>query len=55
MKHKVDKSVVITAILGLVVLEVAAMYQGVNGKVFATILALIAGLAGLSMPQLKFK
>ncbi len=54
-KQKVDKSVLIAAIAGLVVLEVAAMYKGINGTMFSIIVAAIAGLAGWSLPQLKVK
>ena len=54
-KTKVDKSIVLAAIAGLVVLEVAAMYNGINGKMFVIIVAAVAGLAGWSMPQLKLK
>ena len=42
-----------TAIVALVALEIAAMYHGINGKFFATVLAAIAGLGGWSLPQLK--
>lgn len=54
-KKPIDWRIVCTAILSLVGLEVAAMYHGINGKFFATIIAMIAGLAGLSLPQIKFK
>lgn len=50
-KQKVDWRVAVTAIAGLVVLEIAAMHYGINGKFFATILFIIAGLAGWVMPR----
>lgn len=50
-KKKIPKSVVISAIAGLVVLECAAMYFGIDGKLFALIVAVIAGLAGLALPS----
>lgn len=54
-KKPIDWRVTCTAILALVGLEIAAMFHGINGKAFAAILAMITGLAGLSMPQVKFK
>lgn len=54
-KKKTPKSVLISAIAGLVILEIAAMHYGIDGKLFSLIVAVIAGLAGLSMPQLKIK
>lgn len=55
MKTKVDKSVLVAAIYGLVALELAALYLGLDGKFFMPVVAVVAGLAGLSLPQLKFK
>ena len=52
-QRDVDKSIIITAIIGLVIIELFAMYKGINGTMRAIIFAMIAGLAGLSMPQLK--
>ena len=46
--------IIMTAILGLVGLEVCAMYYGINGKLFSLITMAIAGLAGFAMPQIKF-
>ena len=42
-----------TAILAIAGLEIAAMFNGINGTMFSISLAAIAGLAGLSMPQIK--
>ena len=53
--QKVDKTIVVAAIAGLVVLEVSAMFNGINGKAFMIVVAAIAGLAGWAMPQLKVK
>jgi len=55
IKPRTDYRIVITAILALVGLEIAAMYHGINGKFFATIVAIIAALGGWSMPQLEVK
>lgn len=48
--EKVDKKIVMTAIVCLSVMEVCAMYFGINGTMRTIIFTLIAGLAGLSMP-----
>lgn len=52
---KVDKNIVITAIITLGILEVCAMYFGINGTMRTIIFTMIAALAGLSLPELKFK
>ena len=51
---KIDKNIVITAIISLSVLEVFAMYYGINGTMRAIIFTIISGLAGLSLPTPKF-
>lgn len=47
--NKVDKKIVITAIICLTVLELAAMYYGINGTMRTIIFTLIGSLAGLSL------
>ena len=49
-----DKSIIITALISLTVIQLAAMHYGINGTMRAIIFAMIAGLTGLSMPQLKW-
>ncbi len=53
--EKISKSVVISAIAGLVILEITAMRMGINGRLYAYVIAIIAGLAGASLPQIKFR
>ena len=48
-KKKIHKSVLIAAIAGLVVIEVVAMIQGINGKLFGLIAALIGAIGGISL------
>ena len=50
----VDKWIVVTAIICLSVLEVFAMYYGINGTMRTIIFTIIAGLAGFSLPSDKF-
>ncbi len=47
------KGIVITAIVCLTLLELVALYKGINGLLFTTIIAVIAGLAGLVLPTPK--
>jgi len=53
MAKKTNYKVVMTAIIGLVVLECFAMYKGINGTMYAIVLATIAALAGLVIPTPK--
>jgi len=45
-----NSRIIITAIICLTVLEINAMYLGINGKVLSIILFLIGALAGLGIP-----
>ena len=54
-KEKVDWRIVITAIIGLVVLECVALMNGIDGTIFSIVIAIIAGLAGWVIPTPKFK
>ena len=47
------KGIVITAIVCLTVLELMALYKGINGSLFTIIVAVVAGLAGLVIPTPK--
>ena len=50
----VDKSIIIVAILGLVILECFAMHYGINGTFRTMIFTAIAALAGLSVDTTKY-
>ena len=54
-KSKVDKSVLIAAIFGIAVVEIAALFNGLNGTLLTLALAAMAGLAGWTLPQLRVK
>lgn len=41
-----DKTVVITAICAITILEAIALFNGINGTGFSLVIAAIAGLAG---------
>ena len=49
------KTVVMTAIIGLVILEAIALFNGINGTLFSIIVAAIAGLGGYIIPSGKAK
>ncbi len=44
----------ISVIVGLVILELAAMHYGINGTMRTIIFSILAGIAGLSIPEDKF-
>ncbi len=48
---EIDKMIVITAIICLTVLEAVALLNGVNGTLFTIMIAVIAGLAGFTIPS----
>ena len=52
MKQKNIKSpkVVVAAIAGLVILEVAALFNGINGTLFTLVAVAVAGLGGWAIP-----
>ena len=52
---KTNYKVLIAAIAGITIMECVALYKGYNGYLLTTVLALVAGLAGWTMPQLKAK
>ena len=47
---KTDRKIVITAIITLGIVQVAAMIFGINGTVRTIIFTMIGTLAGLSLP-----
>lgn len=51
---KIHWSISIVAIVCLTVIEIFAMYFGINGLMRSIIFALIAGIVGISIPLDKF-
>lgn len=43
------------AMICITIIEVVALFNGINGRLMSTSLMLIAGLAGWVLPQLKVK
>jgi len=54
MSKKIHWSISIVAIICLTVIEIFAMYFGINGLMRSIIFALIAGIVGISIPLDKF-
>lgn len=50
----IDWRISVTAILCLSVLELSAMYHGINGTMRTIIFMLITGIVGVGLPQPKF-
>ena len=54
-QQKTDWRIVMAAILALCIIECFAMKNGINGTFRMTVTAIIAGLAGWTIPQLRTK
>ncbi len=52
-KPKVDWKISITAIVCLTLMELVAMFYGINGTMRTMIFTLIALIVGIQMPQFK--
>lgn len=49
-----DGKIVITGIICVTLLELFALYKGHDGMILTTVVALVAGLAGWTIPTPKF-
>lgn len=54
-KIQIHKSVLITGLLCITFLEYMALMMGIDGLLLTTVIAVIAGAMGLSLPQIKLK
>ena len=55
MTTKIDWRIVIGAIVGLTAIEICALLKGVDGTLMTIIVAVIAGLAGWTLPAPKIQ
>ena len=55
MKHKIDKSVVMTGILSITAMEIFALYMGVDGLLLTTVIGIVALAIGIQMPQVRLR
>ena len=53
MENKIDWKVSCVAIVCLTILQICAMYYGINGTMRTIIFSLIALIVGIQMPQFK--
>ena len=56
MKNKkeiIDWKIIVGAIAGLTIIEICAIFNGINGTLRSIIIGAICALAGLSLPQIK--
>ncbi len=51
----VNVKIIITAIICITILEIYALTRGINGILLTTVIAVIAGLAGVATPTPDFK
>jgi len=54
MTKQIHWSISIVAIICLTIIEIFAMYHGINGTMRSIIFAIIAGIVGLTIPLDKF-
>jgi len=54
-QKKIDFRIVIAAIGGITIMECVALINGIDGILLTSVVAVLAALAGLSLPQLKLK
>ncbi len=54
MKKIKDGKIVIAAIISLTILDVVALMNGIDGILMTTVMAIIAGLAGWTIPSPGF-
>ena len=52
---KIDWRVLCVGLLCITALELYALSQGINGTIFTLVVAVIAGVLGFTLPQLKIK
>ena len=50
-KKEIDWRIVITGIIALTALEIYALYQGINGTLFAVVIAMIGLAIGVTIPN----
>jgi len=50
-KTKVDWRIVVSAILGITIIEVIALLKGINGTLLTIVVGIIAGIGGYVTPN----
>lgn len=52
-KPKIDYRIIISVIFCITLLEIYALSRGVNGLLLATVIAILAAIAGVAIPTPK--
>jgi len=55
MKQQIDRGIIIWAIIALAIIQIFAMFNGINGTFRMMVTVIIAGLAGWTIPQPRFR
>ena len=55
VKMKVDRLIIIVGISGIVIIEIYALYKGVNGRALSTSIGIVGGLVGFFIRDVKAK
>ena len=50
-KKEVDKSVIITVVIVIGLLEAIALLKGINGVLLTTIIGILAAMVGITIPS----
>lgn len=48
-----NSKIIITGIICITLLEIFALYQGINGRILAAVIAIIAAAIGVTIPTPK--
>lgn len=52
-KSTIDFRIIITALICLTLIEICALFNGINGTALTVIVGIIAGAIGISIPKEK--
>tara|TARA_Y100000310_G_C20702423_1_gene831076 strand:+ start:424 stop:591 length:168 start_codon:yes stop_codon:yes gene_type:complete len=55
MKKGIDWRIIIAVVICITALEAFALSKGINGTILTLSIGILAGIGGLSLPQLKTK
>lgn len=55
MNRPIDWRIIISIVAAITIIEVTALLNGFDGKLLTLVLMVLAGLGGLSLPQLNIK
>jgi hypothetical protein len=53
-KSQIDYKIVLAVVCALVIIEVTALCNGINGTVLTLVVGILAAIAGVAIPKEKF-